>query len=82
MDWSSFFSFLRRRGLLLLFCETKHLVALAAANTDAGNKNEWREDKDGDQSTSDSSSGGQSIIKVSDVGQIEWIWDSFAHCNV
>ena len=82
MDWSSFFSFLRRRGLLLLFCETKHLVALAAANTDAGNKNEWREDKDGDQSTSDSSSGGQCIIKVSDVGQIEWIWDSFAHCNV
>ena len=76
-----FLSFLRSRSFLLLFFEAKHLGVLADANTDAANKKR-KDDNNSDQSTSDSISGGQCIIQIFDVGKIEWITDSFAHCNV
>ena len=81
--WSNllFLSFLRSRSFLLLFFEAKHLGVLADANTDAANKKR-KDDNNSDQSTSDSISGGQCIIQIFDVGKIEWITDSLAHCNV
>ena len=79
--WSSFLSLLRCH-INFLFFETQHVILLAAENTNTEAANEWYDDNDSDDSSTDSISSSESIIKVFNIWKIIWIINSLAHCNV